>query len=271
MRYIRSFDQLGIQEIPQVGGNNASLGEMVRELSAKGIKVPGGFAVAAQAYRHFLKHNTLDAMIKKALQELKKGDLQQLPLIGAKIRQWIIRAELPTDLANEITAAYQAMSKSYGDSPDVAVRSSATAEDLPTASFAGQQETYLNIRGSANLLLACKRVFASLYTNRAISYRIDQGFEHTEVALSIGVQKMVRSDIGTSGVMFSLDTESGFRDVVFINAAYGLGENVVQGAVNPDEYTVFKKTLTDDYCPIISKRLGEKAIKMVYADDAMAE
>jgi pyruvate,water dikinase len=270
MEYIRRFAELGMRDVSLVGGKNASLGEMYRALAGKGVKVPNGFATTAEAYRLYLRHNKLDQRIAETLATLEISDVRALAVTGAKIRQWIMRGELPEELAAQIRAAYKDLSAEYGPSPDVAVRSSATAEDLPTASFAGQQETYLNIRGTDNLLAACKRVYASLFTDRAISYRIDQGFAHVDVALSIGVQKMVRADRGASGVMFSLDTETGFRDVVFINAAYGLGENVVQGTVNPDEFYVFKTTLLQGKRPILKRQLGSKERKLVYAADAMA-
>ena len=270
MDYIRRFTELSMQDVPLVGGKNASLGEMYRTLSAQQVKVPNGFATTAEAYRYYLLHNKLDKRIEAALTALDSSDVQALAVTGAKIRQWIMRGDMPDALTAQIRAAYKELAAEYGPSPDVAVRSSATAEDLPTASFAGQQETYLNIRGTENLLVACKRVFASLFTNRAISYRVDKGFAHMDVALSIGVQKMVRSDKGASGVMFSLDTETGFRDVVFINAAYGLGENVVQGTVNPDEFYVFKTTLAQGFHPILKRQLGSKERKLVYAADAMA-
>ncbi len=270
MRYIRRFDQLGIKDIALVGGKNASLGEMYRNLTPKGVRIPGGFATTAEAYRHYIDHNKLHDRIKQVLAELDSSNVTALATAGARIRSWISHAEMPADLAEEIDAAYRQLEAEYGEHTDVAVRSSATAEDLPSASFAGQQETYLNIRGSRNLIATCKSVFASLFTNRAISYRIHQGFEHMDVALSIGVQKMVRADIGASGVMFTIDTETGFRDVVFITAAYGLGENVVQGAVNPDEFYVFKPTLSAGKRPILKRQLGEKAIKMIYSRDPMA-
>jgi pyruvate,water dikinase len=270
MEYIRRFTELGMQDVPLVGGKNASLGEMYRSLAGKGVKVPNGFATTASAYRLYLRHNKLDQRIGDALTALDSNDVRALAVTGARIRQWIMRGELPDELAAEIRAAYKDLAAEYGPSPDVAVRSSATAEDLPTASFAGQQETYLNIRGTDNLLATCKRVYASLFTDRAISYRIDQGFAHVDVALSIGVQKMVRADKGASGVMFSLDTETGFREVVFINAAYGLGENVVQGTVNPDEFYVFKTTLAQGKRPILKRQLGSKERKLIYAADAMA-
>ena len=270
MNYIRHFAELGMQDVPMVGGKNASLGEMYRALAAQHVKVPNGFATTADAYRHYLRHNQLDQRIETALAALDKSDVKALAVTGAKIRQWIMRGQIPDDLATQIRTAYKELAADYGPSPDVAVRSSATAEDLPTASFAGQQETYLNIRGTDNLLMACKRVFASLFTDRAISYRIDKGFAHMDIALSVGVQKMVRSDKGASGVMFTLDTETGFRDVVFINAAFGLGENVVQGSVNPDEFYVFKPTLARGLRPILKRQLGSKERKLVYAADAMA-
>src|SRR3569623_1998500 len=270
MQYIRRLNELGVGDVGLVGGKNASLGELYRNLAAEGVKVPHGFATTAAAYRHYLAHNHLDQRIHDALNELDTHDVRALAVTGAKIRQWIMRGDIPGDLAAEIRAGYKALAAEYGASPDVAVRSSATAEDLPTASFAGQQETYLNIRGTDNLLATCKRVFASLFMDRAISYRVDQGFDHMSVALSIGVQKMVRADLGAAGVMFTLDTETGFRDVVFINAAYGLGEIVVQGSVNPDEFYVFKTTLASGHRPILKRQLGSKERKLVYAADAMA-
>ncbi len=268
MRYIRTFSELGIGDIPVVGGKNASLGEMYRHLSAEGVRVPNGFATTAEAYWHFLEHNRLVERIRERLKDLDTRELSRLEQTGADIRRWVMEAEIPADLSQEIAAAYQTLAKEYGVDPDVAVRSSATAEDLPNASFAGQQDTYLNIRGAADLLHACRRVYASLFNDRAISYRVHQGFSHEDVALSIGIQKMVRAYVGASGVMFTLDTETGFRDVVFITAAYGLGENVVQGAVNPDEFYVFKPTLAAGKQPILKRQLGAKAIKMVYAQDA---
>ena len=270
MEYIRRFAELGVSDIALVGGKNASLGELYRALAGEGVKVPNGFATTAEAYRHYLRHNQLDQRIAEALAALDTRDVHALAVTGAKIRQWVMRGNIPQDLAAEIREGYKMLAAEYGRSPDVAVRSSATAEDLPGASFAGQQETFLNIRGSDNLLATCKRVFASLFTNRAISYRVDKGFDHMSVALSIGVQKMVRADLGAAGVMFTLDTETGFRDVVFINAAYGLGENVVQGSVNPDEFYVFKPTLAQGHRPILKRQLGSKERKLVYAADAMA-
>jgi len=265
--YVRRFRDLGIDDVPLVGGKNASLGEMYQALSGEGVMVPNGFATTAQAYRDYLTHNDLEARIREALENLDVDDVDALATTGARIRGWIVDAELPPRLVSEISAAYAEMTAEYGADTDVAVRSSATAEDLPDASFAGQQETYLNIRGNEHLLRTCKRVLASLFTDRAIHYRVDKGFDHMSIALSIGVQKMVRSDLGASGVMFTLDTESGFRDVVMVTSAYGLGENVVQGAVNPDEFLVFKPTLEQGYRPIIRRHLGEKDIKMIYTKD----
>jgi len=271
MRFIRRFSEISITDIPLVGGKNASLGEMYNSLASHGVRVPDGFAITAEGYRHFIRHNNLHEQIAAELEALDINDINALTLAGASIREQIMYADMPEDLVAEIHQAYQQLADEYGSSnPDVAVRSSATAEDLPTASFAGQQDTYLNIRGRRNLTSTCRQVFASLFTDRAISYRHQHGFKHMEVALSIGVQKMVRSDLGVSGVMFSLDTESGFRDVVFITAAYGLGENIVQGKVNPDEYYVFKPTLAAGKRPIIKRQRGDKAIKMIYTGDATA-
>jgi pyruvate,water dikinase len=270
MQFIKRFAELGIKDVPLVGGKNASLGEMYRELKGEGIEVPNGFATTAEAYRLYIEHNNLHERIARALGELDTTDVRALAVTGARIRQWVLHGTMPQQMVDEIREAYKELEAEYGDNTDVAVRSSATAEDLPTASFAGQQETYLNIRGTNNLLATCKQVFASLFTDRAISYRVDKGFTHMDVALSIGVQQMVRSDIGASGVMFSIDTETGFRDVVFITSAYGLGENVVQGAVNPDEFYVFKPTLATGKRPILKRQLGEKAVKMIYTSDPMA-
>ncbi|NQY26596.1 MAG: phosphoenolpyruvate synthase [Piscirickettsiaceae bacterium] len=265
-RYIRFFSELNIDDIESVGGKNASLGEMYRELAPKGIKVPNGFATTAEAYRYFLHHNELESPIADALASLDIHDTEALAITGAKIRQWIVNAELPHDFIVEIERAYQQLESEYGIGVDVAVRSSATAEDLPNASFAGQQETHLNITGSGELLHSCRQIFASLFTNRAISYRTDKGFDHMSVALSLGVQKMVRSDKSASGVIFTIDTETGFRDVVLITAAWGLGENIVQGTVNPDEFYVFKPTLASGHKPILKRQLGNKKLQMIYAD-----
>ena len=266
MPLVIPFSELSLADVPKVGGKNASLGEMVAKLGPKGVTVPDGFATTAEAFWHYLDSNGLRQKIIDRLKHLDVDKTRDLVTAGEEIRSWIINAKMPADLAEAISEHYEALCAKYGEDTDVAVRSSATAEDLPTASFAGQQETYLNIRGKDALLATCRKVFASLYTNRAIAYRVHQGFEHEKVALSIGVQKMVRSDLASSGVMFTLDTESGFRDTVLITAAYGLGESVVQGAVNPDEFLVFKPTLAAGKRPIIRRRLGEKAIRMVYAD-----
>ncbi|MFW6286196.1 MAG: phosphoenolpyruvate synthase [Nanoarchaeota archaeon] len=258
------FNELSIDDIPLVGGKNASLGEMYVELSKLGVKVPNGFAVTAYAYNQFIEETGLKEKIKEILSDLDTSNLENLWQRGKKIRTAIMDASFPELLKIQITKAYETMEEKYGKHVDVAVRSSATAEDLPDASFAGQQETYLNVHSKEQLLHCCKKCFASLFTDRAISYRTDKKFSHFDIALSIGVQKMVRSDLASSGVMFSIDTESGFDKVAFITGAYGLGENVVQGAVNPDEYIVFKPTLEEGYRPIISKTVGEKHIKMIY-------
>ena len=254
--------------MPLVGGKNASLGEMYRHLVPKGVKIPNGFAVTAYAYRYLLKQTGAAEKIKEILSDLDTSDLRNLQQRGEKVRALIRNLEFPSELVDAIIDAYQKLETHYNENVDVAVRSSATAEDLPDASFAGQQDTYLNIHGPEEVIDACKRCFASLFTNRAISYREDKNFDHFSIALSIAVQKMVRSDLACSGVMFSIDTESGFRDAAFVTAAYGLGENVVQGAVNPDEYYVFKPTLREGKKPILMRRVGEKKIKMVYTKDA---
>lgn len=263
-KYIRWFGDIGIEDVPFVGGKNASLGEMYRELTEKGVRIPNGFAVTAEGYRHVLSSAGILEQLKDTMAGLDKRNVSDLASRGGKARELIVSAGIPPDLWEEIKNAYDKLAEQYGQNTDVAVRSSATAEDLPTASFAGQQETYLNIRGYHPLKEACSKCFASLFTDRAISYRIDNNFDHFRVALSIGVQKMVRSDLATSGVIFTLDTETGFRDVVFITACYGLGENIVQGTVNPDEYYVFKPTFKKGYKAIIKKELGQKKIKMVY-------
>ena len=258
------FDQVTIADVDKVGGKNASLGEMYQFLTKKGVRIPNGFCVTADAYRLFLERSKTMMKIQEMLQGLDTRNMDNLAERGHAIRGAIRHAELPLELRDAIIDAYGHLCKQYGDKTDVAVRSSATAEDLPTASFAGQQETFLNIRGAEDLIEACKRCFASLFTNRAISYRTDKGFDHFKIALSIGVQKMVRSDLSCSGVMFTIDTETGFRDAIVINGSYGLGENIVQGAVNPDEFVVFKPLLRKGFRPILTKHLGEKAIKMVY-------
>ena len=259
------FDELELADIPQVGGKNASLGEMRRELIPKGVRIPDGYAVTANAYRYLLKSSGIAEQMKQILSDLDTHDMENLKNRGRQIRSLIYHSPFPKDLEDEIIAAYGKLCEEYGPDTDVAVRSSATAEDLPDASFAGQQETYLNVTGKEALLEACKKCFASLFTDRAISYRVDKGFDHLSIALSIGVQKMVRSDLGTSGVIFSIDTESGFKNAILITAAFGLGETVVQGSVNPDEFYVFKPTLKTGHRPIIQKKLGTKEIKMVYA------
>lgn len=263
-RYIRWFEEIGIGDVSLVGGKNASLGELYRELAPAGIKVPNGFAITAEAYWVLLRSAKLDRRIRDILSDLDTHDAANLRQRGTAIRRELNEAPLPDDLAREILAAYRELGEAGGEPVDVAVRSSATAEDLPDASFAGQQETYLNVQGDAALLQSCKRCFASLFTDRAISYRHDKGFDHLKVGLSIGVQRMVRSDLASSGVMFSIDTETGFPDVVLINAAYGLGENVVQGTVNPDEYYIFKPTLKLGFRPILQKIVGTKEFKLVY-------
>lgn len=264
LRFIKEFADVSIRDIPLVGGKNASLGEMFRELSAQGVKVPDGFAVTAEGYRHFLRSTGLDVRIKAMLSGLDTADIDNLQQRGKEVRHAILGTAMPKDLEEEMIAAYTKLSDGQTLPLDVAVRSSATAEDLPGASFAGQQETFLNVQGNASLLEHCRRSFASLFTDRAISYRVDKGFEHTAIALSIGVQRMVRSDLGSAGVMFTIDTETGFRDAVLINAAYGLGENVVLGSVNPDEYCVFKPTLKQGFKPILQKRVGSKEFKLIY-------
>lgn len=264
--FILWFDQITYSDVPLVGGKNASLGEMYTKLTQKGIKIPYGFAVTAEAYRYFIKENHLDDEIKKTLKGLDTHNVEDLMKRGKKIRSLILHAKMPPKLAEEIAKAYERLGEIYGKDPDVAVRSSATAEDLPDASFAGQQETYLNVRGVDNVIKYVQHCFASLFTDRAISYREDKGFDHFSVYLSVAVQKMVRSDKASSGVMFTLDTESGFRDVVYITGSWGLGEYVVQGKVNPDEFYVFKPTLKLGFRPILSKKLGSKDIKLVYGD-----
>jgi pyruvate,water dikinase len=266
-KFIRWFSEVTNRDVGLVGGKNASLGEMVRTVAKEGVAVPDGFAITAEAYFHLLDKSGVRRKIREILATLNTHNMANLSDRGKQVREAILAAPFPKDLELEIRAAYRELERREGKNVDVAVRSSATAEDLPDASFAGQQETFLNIRGEAALLFAARRCFASLFTNRAISYRHDKKFSHFKVGLSIGVQKMVRSDLGQSGVMFTLDTESGFRDTVLINAAYGLGENVVQGAVNPDEFVVFKPMLAKGFPAIIGKRIGEKTIKKVYTTD----
>jgi len=266
-QYIRFFKELTIDDVPIVGGKNASLGEMYRELTEQGVKVPNGFAITAEAYMHMLGEAGAMEKLHAALDDLDPENVYDLAHRGAKARRIVYNAGIPDDLREEILSAYRELIDEYGEELSLAVRSSATAEDLPTASFAGQQDTYLNVKGDEELLDACRHCFASLFTDRAIHYRVDQGFDHFDVALSIGVMKMVRSDISSSGVMFSLDTETGFRDVVFITGAYGLGENVVQGAVDPDEFYVHKPTFEKGYRHVLRRVLGAKKIKMIYAPD----
>lgn len=264
--FVLPFKELTIKDVPIVGGKNASLGEMYQELGKKGVKVPNGFAVTAYAYDYFLEKAGIKTKIKEILSTLNTHDTRNLMAHGKKVRETILNAEIPKEITKEIIYNYKKLSKEYNETyTDVAVRSSATAEDLPDASFAGQQDTYLNIRGEKAILDSCKRCFASLFTNRAISYREDKGFDHFTVALSIGVQNMVRSDLASSGVIFSIDTESGFKDAVYITSIYGLGENIVQGAVNPDEFYIHKPTLKKGYKSIIQKKIGNKRIKMIYA------
>ncbi|MEG5176144.1 phosphoenolpyruvate synthase [Microcoleus sp. B3-D7] len=258
------FDEVGIADIPLVGGKNASLGEMIQQLTGQGVRVPNGFATTAHAYRYFIQSAGLEAKLREIFADLDVEDLQNLRQKGKQARALILDTPFPRELQAAIADAYEKLCDRYGDSTDVAVRSSATAEDLPDASFAGQQETYLNVQACAGVLECCHKCFASIFTDRAISYRQQRGFDHFEVALSVGVQKMVRSDLASSGVMFSIDTETGFKNAVLVTAAYGLGENVVQGTVNPDEYFVFKPTLKQGFRPILDKRLGSKTLKMVY-------
>jgi pyruvate,water dikinase len=283
--FVLWLEDVDMGDVSLVGGKNASLGEMIQQLTPKGINVPGGFATTAAAYRYFVQQAGLESQLRQLFADLNVEDVNNLRSRGQQARALILNTPFPPELETAITAAYSQLCQRYsidfeycdrfeGEAKencqkytynvDVAVRSSATAEDLPDASFAGQQETYLNVHGVQNVLEACHKCFASLFTDRAISYRTIKGFDHFDVALSVGVQKMVRSDLATSGVMFSIDTETGFKDTALITAAYGLGENVVQGAVNPDEYIVFKPTLNQGYSPILAKRLGSKEIKMVY-------
>ncbi|MEA5592960.1 phosphoenolpyruvate synthase [Rivularia sp. UHCC 0363] len=264
--FVLWFNQVGIDDIHIVGGKNASLGEMIGQLTSKGVNVPNGFATTAYAYRYFIESAWLEQKLRKLFADLDVDNLQNLRSRGKKARKLLLHTPFPDELNSAIATAYLKLCEQYNADTDVAVRSSATAEDLPDASFAGQQETYLNVTTVEEVLGATHRCFASLFTDRAISYRHTKGFDHFEVALAVGVQKMVRSDLATSGVMFSIETESGFKDAALITAAYGLGENVVQGAVNPDEYHVFKPTLMAGFRPIIDKRLGSKELKMIYDD-----
>ena len=264
-RWVRWFDQVGIDDVGLVGGKNASLGEMMRELKPLGVRVPDGFAVTAEAYWHFLSHNHLDEPINTILQGVQRDDVQDLTARAKKVRNLMLRGTFPEDLEHEIITCYHTLSKrEQVVDLEVAVRSSATAEDLPGASFAGQQETYLHIHGEAELLESVKKAMASLFTARAISYRHDMGFDQMKVGLSVGVQRMVRADLGSSGVIFTLDTESGFRDVVLATSIWGIGENIVQGRVSPDEFFVHKPTLAQGFEPIVGKKLGTKELRLVY-------
>ena len=267
--YILWFDQLGMDDVERVGGKNASLGEMISNLSGAGVTVPGGFATTAHAYREFLAHEGLNERINQALARLDVDDVNELARVGAEIRQWVIDTPLPPTFETHLRTAYDQLASQHPNLK-VAVRSSATAEDLPDASFAGQQETFLNIEGFDNVKRAVHEVFASLFNDRAISYRVHRGYAHENVALSAGIQKMVRSETGASGVMFTLDTESGYRDAVFVTASWGLGETVVQGSVNPDEFYVHKPTLAAERPAVLRRNLGSKLIKMVYGEDASA-
>jgi len=264
--FTKKLKDIGIKDIPEAGGKNASLGEMIKYLKPKGIKIPDGFVVTATGYRYFLKQTDLDKFIKQTLKDLDIKNLNDLARRGKAIREAIKSAQLPNNLKKEIVKNYQQMEKEYGENVSVAVRSSATAEDVPEASFAGQHETFLNIRGEEQLLQAVRACFASLFKDRAISYRVDKGFSHFDVVLSVGIENMIRSDLGSSGVAFTLDTESGFKDLVLINGAWGLGEMIVQGEVIPDEFLVFKPMLNKSaFIPIIDKKLGEKGQKMIYS------
>ncbi|MDO9371364.1 MAG: phosphoenolpyruvate synthase [Gammaproteobacteria bacterium] len=264
--YILWFEEIALRDLPVVGGKNASLGEMYGALAAQGVKIPNGFAISARAYWHVLESAGVRGELQRLMTDIHAQGVAERARRGALARDLVRGAGIPEDLWEEIRAAYDKLCAQYGAQTDVAVRSSATAEDLPTASFAGQQESYLNIRGHGALREAVAKCFASLFTDRAISYRIDQGFDHFQVALSVGVQRMVRSDLAASGVIFTLDTETGFRDVIFITGSYGLGENIVQGTVDPDEFYVFKPTLRTGHKPLIRRRAGSKQLRMVYAD-----
>jgi pyruvate,water dikinase len=264
--YVKFFEEFGIEDVSSVGGKNASLGEMYQKLSGKGVRIPHGYAVTAAAYRYMLEETGAVKALHEALDDLVPSDVADLARRGKRAREIVYGAGLPDDLAAEILAGYRRLQAEYGEDVSLAVRSSATAEDLPTASFAGQQDSFLNVRGEESLLDSCRRCFASLFTDRSIHYRIDEGFDHYQVGLSIGVMKMVRSDLSSAGVTFSLDTESGFRDVVFVTGSYGLGENVVQGAVDPDEFYVHKPTLLAGHRAVLRRRLGDKAVKLVLVE-----
>ena len=257
--FLANLHEVGLSDLDKVGGKNASLGEMLQNLTKLGIRIPGGFIITVSAYQHFIRENNLDESIHSIINNINFDDIESLRRGGLQIRQLIKNSKFPQELSKMIIAKYYELSKLYDqEETDVAVRSSATAEDLPDASFAGQQETYLNVRGPASLVNAVRNCFASLFTDRAISYRHSFGYDHFSIGLSVCIQKMVRSDLGASGVAFSLDTESGFKDVVVINASFGLGEMIVQGSVSPDEYIVFKPALKENFTPIIEKKLGCK-------------
>ena len=265
-QYIIWYQQLGMSDVNQVGGKNASLGEMISNLANAGVQVPGGFATTSYAFNQFLEQSGLEKKIHDVLDELDVEDVNELAKVGEKIRNWIIDTPFQPELENALATEYEKLAGELGDQASFAVRSSATAEDMPDASFAGQQETFLNVKGLDAVKVAVKHVFASLFNDRAISYRVHQGYDHKGVALSAGVQRMVRSDLSSSGVMFSIDTESGFEDVVFVTSAFGLGEMVVQGAVNPDEFYVHKPTLAAGRPAVVRKTMGSKAVQMIYAD-----
>ena len=264
-RYVIRMEDAGMNDVALVGGKNASLGEMLRELDSRGIRVPSGFIVTAEGYRLFLREAGLEKFIASQLRGLRKTDVKHFEKVGSAIRKKITSAKFPTTLESQIIRAYREMEERYGGNIDVAVRSSATAEDMPDASFAGEHDTYLGIRGEKEILRSIRACFASLFTGRAISYRIDKGYDKHEIALSVGVQRMVGSDLGASGVTFTLDTESGFPDVILITSSYGLGEMIVQGKVVPDEFLVAKQMIGKAPLPIIGKRLGSKETKLVYA------
>jgi len=265
--YVLWYQELGMDDVNRVGGKNASLGEMISNLSNAGVQVPGGFATTAYAFNEFLDKSGVEAKIYELLDALDVDDVNALAEAGSQIRQWILDTPFQTELEDEIRSAFETLCEGCGDEASFAVRSSATAEDMPDASFAGQQETFLNVKGYESVLVAIKHVFASLFNDRAISYRVHQGYDHKGVALSAGIQRMVRSDISASGVMFTIDTESGFEDVVFITSSYGLGEMVVQGAVNPDEFYVHKPTLANNMPAVLRRNIGSKLTKMIYSDD----
>ena len=268
--YVIPFESLRNSDVGSVGGKNASLGEMISQLNAKGVRVPTGFATTAEAFNEFLQHKDLGKKIESELEGLDINDVTALAVSGKKIREWIINTPFPEGLNHAVDNQYKELATKSAQGTTFAVRSSATAEDLPDASFAGQQESFLNIQGIDNIKQAIKEVFASLYNDRAISYRVHKGFIHADVAISAGVQQMVRSDMGSAGVMFTIDTESGFKDVVFITSSYGLGETVVQGSVNPDEFYVHKPLLAKNKPAIVRKSIGSKKIKMIFSEDTKA-